>query len=127
MTEVKKGGGADIPEWLATVWAGNPAASPLPEDSDLRKQFALFRCLLQYFPAALAAVAYHSYISNEKHNPGEEPHHARGKSGDHADCVLRHLMDDEWVHLCWRGLAGLQEKAEAAGAPVAPAARFPQE
>jgi hypothetical protein len=38
-------------------------------------------------------VAELSRAGNEKHNPGEELHHARGKSNDHADCILRHLVD----------------------------------
>ena len=42
--------------------------SPLPEDSAARKEYPLLRGLLDYFPAALAAVAKHSYEGNKKHN-----------------------------------------------------------
>lgn len=38
-------------------------------------------------------LALISKEGNDKHNPGEPLHHARGKSMDHGDCLLRHLMD----------------------------------
>lgn len=65
----------------------------LPTDSAARKAFAVFTGCLAYFPAAIAGVARHSKAGNDKHNPGTEMHHSRGKSGDHADCIVRHLMD----------------------------------
>lgn len=107
----------------------------LPADSAARKNIPLARGLLDYFPAALAAVAEVSRAGNEKHNPGEELHHARGKSSDHADCILRHLTDrgeidpdDGQRHsakVAWRALALLQEELEAAGAPLARGAKPP--
>jgi hypothetical protein len=78
--------------------------------------------LLDYFPDALALVAHVSYRGNQKHNPGEPTHWARGKSTDHADCILRHLTergtnDPEGIphsaQLAWRALALLQEELEA--------------
>lgn len=101
--------------------------------------------LLAYFPAALAGVARHSKLGNDKHNPGEPLHHARGKSSGHADCLVRHLVDmqDLMVNrdmqidrnslllaeanaLCWRALALSQELHENHdGAPLAPGARVP--
>ncbi len=65
----------------------------LPEDSEARKGVPLYAGLMRYFPAAMAAAAAVSKHGNEKHNPGEELHHARGKSTDHANCIMRHLMD----------------------------------
>ena len=107
--------------------------STLPTESEKRKGIPLARGLLDYFPAALAAVAEVSKAGNDKHNPGEPLHHARGKSTDHADCILRHLVDrgevdpeDGLRHsakVCWRSLALLQEELEAAGAPMARGAR----
>lgn len=108
----------------------------LPLDSDKRKQFPMFSGLLAYFPAALAQVSNHSYIGNEKHNPGLPMQHARGRSGDHEDCVIRHLIDakehpagstqriDELRGVAWRALALLQEECELSFAPPAPAATF---
>jgi len=76
----------------------------LPLDSAERKEYPLFRGLWRYFPAALAGLARHSKKGNDKHNPGEEMHHARGKSSDHPDCILRHLMDlDGLLALLERG------------------------
>lgn len=99
--------------------------SPLPLDSAERKTYPLYRGLMAYFPAALAAVAHHSWKGNEKHNPGLPMQHARGKSTDHEDCIMRHLMEGDYEGVAWRALALLQEKLEAEGAPIAPGATFP--
>ena len=95
----------------------------LPEDSSERKTFPVYSGLLQYFPSALVAVAHHSYIGNEKHNPGQPLHHDRAKSGDEADAMLRHVMEGDYVGMAWRALSLLQKHMEAHGAPIAPAAR----
>lgn len=89
-------------------------------DSATRKTFPMALGLLDYFPDALAAVAQVSYLGNQKHNPGELMHHARGKSMDHADCIVRHLVGRggfdgdlrESAALAWRALALLQEELE---------------
>lgn len=113
----------------------------LPLDSGERKEVPLFRGLLRYFPAALCSVAQVSKIGNDKHNPGsEELHHSRGKSSDHADCILRHLVDlgendgldengvPQVAYIAWRSLALCQEWFEERGlAPPAPGAKFPPE
>ena len=108
----------------------------LPTDGLSRKAFPMARGLLDYFPAALAAVAEVSRVGNEQHNPGEEIHWARGKSSDHADCIVRHLVErgerdtDGQRHtakVAWRALALLQEELEAAGAPPGRASRFPHD
>lgn len=118
----------------------------LPTDSAVRKDIPLYSGCYTYFPAALAGVAMHSKAGNDKHNPGEPLHHARGKSMDHADCIARHSMDiaDFMAHravwtqeeqdailteanaMCWRSLALSQELHEKFGAPLAPAARLPE-
>lgn len=105
----------------------------LPVDSAARKNVPMARGLLDYFPSALAEIAAVSKAGNDKHNPGQEMHHARGKSNDHADCILRHLVDrgtmdpdDGQRHtakVAWRALALLQEELEAAGAPIARGAK----
>jgi hypothetical protein len=109
----------------------------LPQDSEERKNMPLVTGLLDYFPAALAEVAKLSKAGNDKHNPGEALHWARGKSMDHADCIARHLADrgsfdpkDNTRHsasLAWRALALLQEELEAEGAPLPRGARVPDE
>src|SRR5271165_3668566 len=76
----------------------------LPTDSNDRKNYALFSGCLRYFPAALAGVAKTSKLGNDKHNPGQEMHHARNKSGDHGDCIIRHLIDlDDFLAAMNRG------------------------
>lgn len=90
-------------------------------DSATRKTFPMAAGLLDYFPDALAEVSRISYLGNVKHNPGEPMHHARGKSMDHADCIIRHLVGRggfdgelrESAALAWRALALLQEELEA--------------
>lgn len=92
----------------------------LPADSEARKTFPIASGVLDYFPDAVAAVAEISFLGNQKHNPGEPLHWARGKSMDHADCILRHLIergsfDGKVRHsaaLAWRALANLQEELE---------------
>lgn len=89
--------------------------------SEERKKFPMARGLLDYFPDALAEVSKVSFLGNEKHNPGQPMHHARGKSSDHADCIIRHLVGRggfdgeirESAALAWRALALLQEELEA--------------
>lgn len=91
-------------------------------DSATRKNFPMARGLIDYFPDALAAVAAHSKKAGDKHHPGEEMHWERGKSQDHADCIVRHLVnrggfdgdDRESTALAWRALALLQEELEEA-------------
>ena len=92
----------------------------LPTDSAARKRIPMFSGLMAYFPDALAAVAEVSFEGNEKHNPGQPLHHARGKSMDHADCIMRHVSNHggfdgktrESAALAWRALALLQEELE---------------
>ena len=97
-----------------------------------RKNYPLASGVLDYFPDALMEVAAVSKAGNDKHNPGEPLHHARGKSMDHADCIIRHLKDRGKIdpengrrhsgETAWRALALLQEEIEndkvAAGAKL---------
>lgn len=105
----------------------------LPSGSEARKDIPIASGCLDYFPAALAEIARLSKYGNDKHNPGEELHHARAKSSDHADCIVRHLMErgemdpsgfSHTVMVAWRALALLQEELEANGAPLARGARL---
>jgi hypothetical protein len=107
----------------------------LTTDYQARKNTPMARGLLDYFPNALAAIAEVSRVANEQHNPGEEMHWARGKSNDHADCIIRHLVDrgtidtDNLRHsakVAWRALALLEEELEAAGAKSGRGSKWPQ-
>jgi len=104
----------------------------LPTDSAERKNIPLTTGVIDYFPAALAYIARISKYGNDKHNPGEPLHHARGKSMDHADCIARHLVERgkfdgefrETGFMAWRALAELQEELEREeGAPLPRGAR----
>lgn len=106
-------------------FAGCPSELPrrlLDTDSATRKLMPMASGLIDYFPDALASVANISHLGNQKHNPGQPLHWARGKSADHADCIARHLterggFDKEGVRhsaqLAWRALALLQMELEA--------------
>lgn len=116
----------------AVLLVDSPGAA-LPMDSAERKDIPLCTGVFDYFPGALVEVAKLSQVGNEKHNGSEDLHHARDKSGDHADCLLRHLIErgtidpstglSHSVSVVWRALAMLQMELEAAGAPKARGAR----
>ena len=103
----------------------NPGAFLDSLTSVERKGAPVSRALFAYFPDALALIARHSAISNEKHNPGQPIHWSREKSADHEDCIARHSIaiaidpnstDDGQPHIicrAWRALAALQLWAEA--------------
>lgn len=89
--------------------------------SEERKTYPMATGLLDYFPDALAMVAHISWKGNEKHNPGQPLHWARGKSMDHPDCMVRHLVEryelddvdaEHSASLVWRSLADLQQHLE---------------
>lgn len=123
--------------------ASAPKILTLPTDSATRKEYPVLSGCIKYFPAALAGVAKVSKAGNDKHNPGEELHHARGKSMDHGDCIVRHLMDTEDLlaaasrgadvtreqilleanQMVWRALAYSQQLHERFGSPLAPSAK----
>lgn len=102
----------------------------LPKDAKARKALPIATGVLDYFPDALAAVAEVSRIGNEQHHPGQPLHWEKGKSTDHADCILRHLIERGTVDtdggrhsakVAWRALALLQTEIEAERARVLPA------
>ena len=93
----------------------------LPESANRRKDLPIATGVIDYFPLALGAVAELSKKANDQHNPGMPLHWARGKSKDHADCLMRHFIErgttdtDGIRHtakVAWRALAMLQEEIE---------------
>lgn len=106
--------------------------SALPSAADERNKIPMADGCFDYFPAALAEVAKVSRVGNDQHNPGQPMHWDRSKSKDHANKILRHMVDrgtfdsDGTRHsakVAWRALAQLQEELEAAGAPLARGAK----
>lgn len=93
----------------------------LTTDPQARKDVPLATGLLDYFPDALAAVAATSLQGSRQHHPDEPLHWDKNKSTDHADCLLRHLVDrgkldtdgiSHTAKVAWRALALLQTEIE---------------
>lgn len=85
----------------------------LPKDSDERKKWPIYSGVLSPFPNAIAAVARQSYAGNEKHcDPLEPLHWEPNKSNDHHDCLMRHLLEEDYVAVAWRALALLETKIQ---------------
>jgi hypothetical protein len=89
--------------------------------------------VLDYFPDAIAEVARVSKAGNDQHNPGQPLHWAKEKSSDHADCIVRHLVDrgtldsDGMRHsakVAWRALALLQIELEKEAGDVRLSTKF---
>ena len=77
--------------------------------------------VVDYFPDALAAVAGCSRISTKQHHPDTPMHWDRDKSFNHADSLMRHLvnrgsLDTDGIRhsakVAWRALALLQLELE---------------
>jgi hypothetical protein len=134
-----------FPASAASVWSRlidswRTYGRTLPVDSAFRKEFPIDRGVYQYFPAAIVCCAAWSKFNNDKHNPGQELHHSRGKSADHEECIARHSFDlteaqrrgddvselEEAVAVFWRAGVRVQLLAERLGAPLAPGARLPE-
>jgi hypothetical protein len=95
----------------------------LPVDASMRKALPVATGVLDYFPDALVAVAEVSRVGNDQHNPGQPLHWDKTKSTDHADSLVRHLLErpgfdaDGIRHsakVAWRALALLQTEIEDA-------------
>ena len=90
-------------------------------DPKERKGAPVCTGVLDYFPLALVEIAKLSMAGNIQHNPGKPLHWDKTKSTDHADCILRHLIErgtidtDNQRHsakVAWRALALLQLELE---------------
>ena len=98
----------------------SPLLMEKPMNAQERKDTPVFSGVLKYFPRALQEIARVSKKGNDQHNPGQPLHWAEGKSTDHPDALIRHLLDDamgetydndEMRHLAkvaWRSLAMLE-------------------
>lgn len=103
------------------------ATTVLPNEN--RQDYPMWDGLFGYFASALAEVSKVSKIGNDQHNPGQPMHWNRAKSGDHANKIVKHLVDHGKVDtdglrhtakVAWRALALLQEELEKEqGAPIA--------
>ncbi len=93
----------------------------LPVDAKERKAIPITTGVLDYFPLALMEVAKCSKAGNDQHNPGQPLHWSKHLSTDHADCLVRHLVDRGTIDsdgvrhsakVAWRALALLQTEME---------------
>ncbi len=96
----------------------------LPEHSETRKTYPVYTGVMRYFPLALLEVANLSFVGAKKHSPDSSVRWVRGKSGDHLDCLLRHLAEHssgieydtdgvrQLAKVAWRALAQLQTVIE---------------
>lgn len=110
--------------WDEPLFPTNSDVEPrLTTNSDERKGIPLATGVIDYFPDALIEVARLSKVGNDKHNPGQPLHWARGKSDDHPDCLMRHFVERGTVDtdgirhsakVAWRALAILQLELEEA-------------
>jgi hypothetical protein len=107
-----------VPSGQATL---TPHGVHLPCDAKARKNVPICTGFLDYFPKAAACVADLSRRGNEQHNPGQKLHWDRAKSTDHADCLVRHLLERDTLDtdgvphaakVAWRALAYLEEFLE---------------
>ena len=96
-------------------------APRLPTDPAARKKVPVYSGVINYFPDALIAIAKVSQAGNDQHNPGQPLHWSRGKSADHEDTLVRHLLEKGTVDtdghrhsakMAWRALAILQLELE---------------
>lgn len=92
----------------------------LPEDSAERKKWCIYSGALSPFPNAISLVARQSYLGNEKHcTDSSTIQWNREVSEDHHDCLLRHLLEEDYVAVAWRALALLETKTEEGYNPFA--------
>ena len=109
-----------IPTTTGYIWQERVLLST---DAKERKGAPIATGVLDYFPLALVEVAKCSKAGNDQHNPGQPLHWDRTKSTDHADCILRHLIDRGTIDTdgvrhstkaAWRALALLELEIENA-------------
>lgn len=93
-------------------------------DAKSRKAAPVCTGVLDFFPRALAEVARVSLAGHAQHGVDGPLRFVRGLSNDHADALVRHLLErgtldsDGQRHsakVAWRALALLQEELEASG------------
>ena len=94
----------------------------MPDDAAERKKRPIATGVLDYFPDAIADVAYVSWLGNQQHHPDKPLHWDRSKSSDEPDAMMRHFAQrgtrdkDGARHsakAAWRCLAMLQKEIEA--------------
>lgn len=110
-----------IPHHLTGMIPPINSKTLFPEPPIARKLMPVCTGVLDYFPLALKEVSKCSKAGNDQHNLGQELHWDKTKSTDHADSLVRHLLDrgtfdtDGVRHsakVAWRALALLETEIE---------------
>lgn len=93
----------------------------ITQDREERKGLPIVTGVLDYFPLALLEVSKASLAGNTQHHKDKPLHWDKSKSTDHADSLVRHLlergtMDTDGIRhsakVAWRALALLQTELE---------------
>jgi hypothetical protein len=117
----KTGNISSAKPYTATTAPSTKTITRLPVDAAARKKVPVYSGVINYFPDALIAIAKVSQAGNDQHNPGQPLHWSRGKSADHEDTLVRHLLEKGTVDtdghrhsakMAWRALAILQLELE---------------
>ena len=96
----------------------------LPTSAEERNALPIMDAVVWYFPNAIAEISKVSVAGNKQWNLGPL-HWDRSKSTDHANKIMKHLIDsgtmdtDGTRHsakVAWRALALLEDELIAAGA-----------
>ena len=77
-----------------------------------RKKIPIYRAFIKYFPDAIVEVTKQSMKGNEQHHPQSEIHWDKSKSADELDSLMRHMIEEDWVAVAWRGMANLQRELD---------------
>lgn len=102
-----------------SVWASIDDVEII--DADLsRKETPVYSGFMKYFPKAIREVSRVSYNATQQHHPTKEMHWDKGKSKDHLDSMIRHLLDvtdnntedgdkkEALAKVAWRAMAELE-------------------
>ena len=84
-----------------------------PTDAQERKEYPVGTFICDYFPHAIAALAHHSYKSQEQHGPatnGAPMEWLTDKSVGDGNEIVRHLMEGDYEAMAWRSLELLERK-----------------
>jgi len=84
----------------------------ISNDPQVRKNIPIYRGFIEYFPDAIVEVTKLSVKGSDQHHSDKGLHWDKSKSSDELDCLMRHLIEKDYVAVAWRAMANLQRKLE---------------
>lgn len=84
-----------------------------PSDAQERKKYPVGTFIKNYFPNAIAALAHHSYVSQQQHGPasnGAPMEWLKDKSIGDGNQIIRHYMEGDYENMAWRALELLERE-----------------